>query len=390
MALTPALVEALRQARISGKHAAMLSVVTKQVANWIVAQTSVGRPFDGELRYFFLGAQGELAEEITAEHFEGQEGDRLPGLYAVVPVNEAGTETLSSAWVGVLRERGMVVGRERTADSGWGDLLEEYRTRLSEQRRENDRANARKDKLSQENAVLVDALDKTRREKLNAEIERDAAVTAAAEMEHERDEAVRRCEDLQEEVDSFEPHIKMMVDQIADRFGPMAANLLGMAAGEDGFMGSVAATAAGFGGGGANGASVAGAANANGQASQEPREPSDSLPMEGPLVAQALYEHLWIDEEIGKFMTIAVVPEHRIQWAVIRGLVYGVTGIDLGVVPQWPSDVAKKAEDEAAAEGGAQGGGRNGGPNGGPSVPQDPRGRDGDARQGDAQQGEEG
>jgi len=318
--------------------AAQIPIVRRQIDKWLAKQTALGRMFEGELRYFYAGDKGHLSEEIDEDTFAGGSGDLQPGYYVVLATDTEGTQVLLSPWVAVHRERGAQIGRDRTVEGGYGDLLDEYRATLAEKNRANAADISRRKELEKELDRQLGANTELREELVRTRVERDGAVLAAADMEHERDQAIARVEALQEEVDSFAPHIEMFVDQTLERVGPGLERLLGMSL-EGEAAGEVSATA--------NSAPSNSAAREAAAAPVSPGE--DPGPLGGQETAEALYHSLWMTEQVGRFLTGEIIPEFRMPWAAIRGLVWNVRGIDLGPVPAWPSDVAKAARDETDA-----------------------------------------
>ena len=387
------------------RHAMQITLVRREVENFMAQMVVEGRSLVGiaEPRYFYLGPNGgEAMEQITEESFYGQdeENPRQPGFYAVDVVTLVdGKSCVPRPWFAVYRDQSRDVGqqRDKSTEAAIGDILEEYRILNAQTKRELQEQIRKNHNLQTELDTFQVAYNKMRQQSLAYEIERDKAIHDAEHMEHERNLAIQRCNQLEEESASFRPQIEQTVDAFMSHVAPHAQRaflaLSGFGDEEEssGEGDETGPSNGGGGGGGANGggggaqggrpgprtnASGGAPSNANGAssgassgasasaqpgASGQPAQPAQTWVEGNPemptpeFLVQALYHLFWESEHYGRHIHLKQKDENGnpfVPWWMIRGIVLYHSQMDLGPSPIWPSDVREpEAGNEAREEG---------------------------------------
>lgn len=351
------------------RRAAQISVIRGEVETYMGNAVVDGSPLHSmtELRYYYLGVTGRESEErVTEDCFLGrdEENPRQPGYYAVDIVYHDGRSAIPKPWFAVFRDqsRDMSERREKSAEGGYQDLMEEYRIMIERQKRENQDQVRRNNQLQTELDSFTAAYNNMRKAMLGLEVERDKALYDAAQMEHRMQMALDRCHDLESEASSFKPQIKMMIDGLVEKVGPEARQMFMSLAGgeEDGEQGSgkKKSPKPPWSGGGPVGAAAGEARAGDGarggstktqEAKDGPKEHADlpSFDENGiatpEFLTKSLYWLFWELEVFGKFVCLTQKAEDNesplCPWWVIRSVVFYHSGMDLGPDPIWPSDV---------------------------------------------------
>jgi hypothetical protein len=367
----------LRPSQYDLRRAKQIDVVRTNVEDYLARTIVEGQPLDAIARvvYYYLGPSGiDAEEEVTEAYFLGRddENPRQPGYYAVdVVTRQDDRSVLSKPWFAIHRDqsRDMAERRASSAEGGFQDVLEEYRILLERTKRELADQVRRNGVLQVEVDSFTTAIGQLRKANVAMEIEKDRAVSDAAQMEHKCQLAAARCAELEKEAASFKPQIREGVNALVERVGPDVQQLFLELAGVQGDVGGQRqrrpqpkppwAKAKGK-------SQRADAtdkrpdgtpAKERGGTAPDPQAATTIAGMPSPEeLTAALHWLFWELEQFGKFVCFEQKAEDGksplCPWWVIRGIVYYHSGLDLGPDPIWPSDVAQQDQDGAAKPGG--------------------------------------